>query len=564
MDENGFLFRVASEKKSLWVDETSHFQGEEIFPKEVEFLCPSFACIPLYDDSTFLGIFYIGFSKSRTFSPEETELLLLIAKEMERGIQNDKVRDHEKRVKRLTILWELNKALLTTVNFERIIQMTLTAITIGSGLGFNRAMLFMVNEKEKSLAGTMGVGPDSAEDAGRIWAALSQKRGSTSDLISQLEVPALSNSHLNGLVKGIRVPLGQEQCILSRTVLEGRPFNIQAPRTEEGWLQTLCEQGCHLGSEVGCYVGGQLGREPRDYSFATVPLRGKGKVIGVILVDNLYNRNPVTDEDLHYLSMFSNQAGLAIENTLLYRNLEEVHHELKEAQALLVHHEKMVALGKLSATIAHEIRNPLVSIGGFARRLYRTIPDGAPEKQYTQTIIIGVARVEKVLTDILTYTNEEEAEFEECNLRNILEESLSMASDGFEGGRIGLIKEFPQEVPKMMGDPLQLKHAFFNLISNALQAMNDKGTLSIRLYPITKNGSSYMRVEVKDTGKGIDPENLYNIFNPFYSTKESGLGLGLPIVHKIVTFHRGQIEVDNCLGKGITFIITFPVREKHM
>ena len=173
----------------------------------------------------------------------------------------------------------------------------------------------------------------------------------------------------------------------------------------EGWLQTRCERGCHLGSEVGCYVSEHLSRDPKVYSFATVPLWGKGKVIGVILVDNLYNQNPITDEDIQFLSMFSNQAGLAIENTILYRNLEEVHRELKEAQALLVHQEKMVALGELSTNIAHEIKNPLVSIGGFARRLDRAMPDESQEKRYTQTIMKEVARLEKILDDIHTYTH---------------------------------------------------------------------------------------------------------------------------------------------------------------
>jgi two-component system sensor histidine kinase HydH len=721
--EDGFLFRRALRQEPFWVDEESPFSEEGIHPKEKELLRPTFACIPLYDKTTFQGILYIGFSKKRKFSTQEIDLLLSIAEEMGEAIRNahllqkveqtsselaalhemgkaatstlkleelletivntglrilkakggvlrtedrrtkelkvqwsvggyhqnsldekiakrvfftrtpfllnhfsqetpmlctlcapllskggvlgtlafyDKEADpskfderdfqllltmanqmssaienalnlhetskmaleNERRVRELTILWELNKALLTTVNFERIIQMTLTAITIGAGLGFNRAMLFMVNEKTPSLEGTMAVGPNNAEEAGKIWTTLSERRESLPDLITQLQFSAGSNSILNAIVKGIQIPLEKEQCILSRTVLEGRPFNIQSPQAEGEWLQTRCKRGCQLGSEVGCYVGEHLG-DPRPYSFATVPVWGKGKVIGVILVDNLYNQNPIAEEDIRFLSMFSNQAGLAIENAILYRNLEEIHQTLKETQTFLLHREKMAALGELSATIAHEIRNPLVSIGGFARRLYRAIPDEAPEKRYTQTIMIEVSRLEKILSDLLGYTGKESAVLKELDLRDLLEESLSMVEEQFIDGKIELVKEFAEDLPKVTGDNQQLKQAFFNLVSNSLHAMNGKGTLSLRIRPISKNGSSFIRVEVEDTGSGIDPENLDNIFNPFYSTKESGLGLGLPLVYKIITSHRGQIEVDNHPGEGVTFIITLPATQER-
>jgi signal transduction histidine kinase len=719
--KNGFLSRVVSEKNPLWVEEGSFLQKENVLPEE-GLLCPTFACIPLYDETSSQGILYIGFSKKHKFSPQEVDLLLLIAKEIEVAIRNDRLfrkseqtiseltalyemgktitstlnledrlklivttglktlqakggvlrledkksselkikysigeyhqnpldeeiaqrvfrtqtplslndsgeerlslsvlcapffskgrtfgtlafydkdsdsskfderdfqllltmanqisnaienalthyettemaQEHEKRVKELSTLGELNKALLTTVNFERILQLTLTAITIGDGLGFNRAMLFLVNEKDHILEGTMAVGPESAEEAGKIWASLSQRKGTLSDLITQLSPEG--HSALNSIVKGIQIPLEQEQCILSRTVLEGRPFNIRFPQSKESWIQTRCERGCHLGSEVGCYVGEHLSRDPRVYSFATVPLWGKGKVIGVILVDNLYNQNPITEEDIHFLSMFANQAGLAIENTILYRNLEEVHQELKETQNQLVHREKMVALGELSNSIAHEIKNPLVSIGGFARRLYRVIPEDAPEKRYTQTIMVEVARLEKILTDIFNYTHDESTAFKECDLRKIVEDSLSMFQERIQAEGVDLVKEFSERVPPIYGDHHQLKQIFSNLINNAYQAMKGKGTLSIRLHPIAKNGASYVRVEVEDTGGGIDPENLHNIFNPFYTTKDSSLGLGLPIVHKIITSHRGQIEVDNQPGAGVKFIITLPSSEKE-
>jgi signal transduction histidine kinase len=726
--KNGFLSRLVSEKKPLWVEEGSFFQKEDVLPEEEDLLCPTFACIPLYDKTSFQGILYMGFSKNHRFSPPEVDLLLLMGEAMGGAIRNDdlhqkaeetiseltglyemgkavtstlrlenlfelivatglkilkakggvlRVEDrrtgeldvkwsvgdyhqnpfdekiarrvfhtqtplsfnhsgeerlslsglcapfsskgrtfgtlafydkdsdsskfderdfqlllmmanqmscaienalihyetsemaqkHEKRVKELSTLWELNKTLLTTVNFERMLHLTLTAITIGEGLKFNRAMLFLVNEKDHILEGTMAVGPDSAEEAGRVWASLSQRKEILSDLITQLSPE--DHSALNAIVKGIQIPLEQEQCILSRTVLEGRPFNTQFPQLKEGWLQIRCERGCHLGSEVGCYVSEHLSRDPRVYSFATVPLMGKGKVIGVILVDNLYNQNPITEEDIHFLSMFANQAGLAIENAILYRNLEEVHQELKETQSFLVHLEKMVALGEMSSTIAHEIKNPLTSIGGFARRLDRAIQEESQEKKYSQTIIKEVSRLEKILNDLLNYTQDESFVFKELDLRDILEESLSMVTGGIHSGGIQLIKEYAEEIPMVMGDSHQLKQVFFNLINNASQSMpessrteKEKRTLSLRVHPFSKNGSPYIKVEVEDTGKGIDSENLPNIFNPFYSTKEFSLGLGLPIVHKIITSHRGQIEVDNHPGKGVNFIITLPASER--
>ncbi len=289
---------------------------------------------------------------------------------------------------------------------------------------------------------------------------------------------------------------------------------------------------------------------------------GKGKVIGVVLVDNLYNQNTITEEDVQFLSMFANQAGLAIENAALYRNLEEVHQELKETQTFLVHLEKMVALGEMSTSIAHEIKNPLTSIGGFARRLDRNLPEESQEKKYSQTIIKEVSRLERILNDLLNYTREGSSIFKELDLRDVLEESLSMAIEGIRSGRVQLIKEYAEEIPLVRGDSHQLRQSFFNLVNNACQAMKEKGTLFLRVHSFSKNGSPYIRVEVEDTGKGIDPENLHNIFNPFYSTKESSLGLGLPIVHKIIASHRGQIEVDNRPGTGVKFIVTLPAFEE--
>ena len=171
----------------------------------------------------------------------------------------------------------------------------------------------------------------------------------------------------------------------------------------------------------------------------------------MILVDNLYNQNPITEEDLHFLTLFSNQAGMAIENARLYRHLEEMHEELKETQALLLQHEKMAALGELSDTIAHEIRNPLVSIGGFARRLYRAVTEEVPEKRYAQTIMVEVARIEKILDDVTQYTHKDSPVSKACDLQEILESSLSMISEEYKTERLQMVKEFAPDLPKSHG-----------------------------------------------------------------------------------------------------------------
>jgi two-component system, NtrC family, sensor histidine kinase HydH len=540
------------------------------FDQEKPFL--SVLCAPLLSKGRSLGTlaFYDKEAADSKFNDQDFQLLLTMANQISCSIENAMIHDetfrlvleHEKSMGQLSTLYELNKTLLTTVHLKRILQMTLTAITIGEGLRFNRAMLFIVDEKTRTLKGTMAIGPNNAEEAGRIWKALSEKKGSPSEVITHLEPPPESASQLNLLVRGIEIPLEQNQCILARTVLEERPFNTRVSQSKQEKLQTGCKGGCCLHSKIGCDEGQLLSRDPMSYAFATAPLRGKGRVIGVILVDNLFNQNPIEDEDIQFLSMFANQAGLAIENALLYRNLEEVHQELQKAQALIVHQEKMAALGELSNTIAHEIKNPLTTIGGFARRLHRTIPAESPQKRYTQTIIQEVDRLENVLNHFNHYTHEDSITFDSQDLPRILEESLSSIPE-ISTGKIQLFKEYAEGVPRVSGDPQQLKQAFYNLIKNACESMDQKGTLLIRIYPFSKNGASYARVEIKDTGKGITPEDLTNIFNPFYSTKESSLGLGLPIVHKIVTSHRGQIEVDNRLGEGVTFIITFPAFERR-
>lgn len=558
--KDGFLGRLLSEKSPLRVSDGSTFAADGLPSEEADLIRPAFACLPLSD-----RILYLGFAEKRTFSLHEVDWLTLAGQVVADLLRNhtlqlhaddalEKARKQERRARQLVTLMELNRTLLTTMNLDRILHTALTIITHGDGLRFNRAMLFLLNERKKVLEGTMAVGPDNPEEAGRVWEALSQNKGIPLDIIAHLPPSPPGGSILYSAVKGIRIPLGQKNCFLTRTILESKSFNLQFPFQDDT---------CDHGSECACAISERLGRSDPAYSFATVPVMGKDKIIGVVMVDNIFNQRLITEEDIQFLSLFSAKAGLVIENANLYRHLEEVHHDLKEAQDHLIHRDKMVALGEVCSSIAHEIKNPLVSIGGFARRLYRSIPAEAPEKRYTQTIIIEVARLEKILNDIAHYTDGERLPFQECNLPALIEESLSMVSeDVLHEAR--LIKEYAGDLPTIIGDYHQLKQTFFSLITNAYQATDNNGTIIIRAFPLSENGLRRIRVEVEDSGTGIDPKHLHDIFNPFHTTKEPGLGLGLATVHRVVTSHHGQIEVDNKPGKGVKFVITLPVEEERL
>lgn len=199
-----------------------------------------------------------------------------------------------------SLLHEISNAMRTTLKLDQIFYIILTALTCHEGLSFNRAMLFLVNEKENALEGVMGIGPHSAEEAGKIWHAISDSKRTLEDFISSYDTFKKDpESKLNSIVKGIKVPLREDMGILALTILEGMPFEITT------------QEAKHL-------VDPEMQRMLNTDFFVTVPLKAKDKVLGAILVDNIFNRKPINKEDIRMLTMFANHAGLAIENSRLY------------------------------------------------------------------------------------------------------------------------------------------------------------------------------------------------------------------------------------------------------
>lgn len=227
---------------------------------------------------------------------------------------------------------------------------------------------------------------------------------------------------------------------------------------------------------------------------------------------------------------------------------------LKDSSGRLRNAEKMLALGDIAAHLAHEIRNPLVSIGGFAMRARKHLESESPALPYIDSLVTEIQRIEKLVNGAVRFFREEEFVLKPDDLNGILLETLSLFEDDIEGRGIRVVKDLREGGLPVLADREQLKIAFDNIIANAIQSMENGGTLTLH----TDRAGLCAVASVTDSGGGIDPRHLGYIFNPFFTTKKDGTGLGLTITSAIIARHRGSIEVVNAPGVGATFEIKLP------
>jgi signal transduction histidine kinase len=301
---------------------------------------------------------------------------------------------------------------------------------------------------------------------------------------------------------------------------------------------------------------------PPAYSIYSAPILSKNRVLGTItLCGESTEREASIEENGQYIiNTISNYISSGLENTLLNSRLRNVVRELTDAQKRLIEQEKFRSLGEMTANIAHEIKNPLVIIGGFTKRLAKKMQNDHTENRYIDIILNEVGRLETILNEILHYVKENQPFEEFCKLQDFLEDILYILSSDPAWESIKIVRDFDGEMESVLCDSQQLKQVFINLLMNAFEAIHGAGTISVRIRKVVQDGQSFVAVSITDTGGGIDPAIIDNIFNPFFTTKERGTGLGLAISNKIVTNHKGHIEVENVAGRGVTFIVYLPMK----
>lgn len=308
------------------------------------------------------------------------------------------------------------------------------------------------------------------------------------------------------------------------------------------------------------YSNKQVARERGFASMISAPLRAHDKIIGTI---RIYTGEPrdFSVEDQKLLAAVAAQAAVAIENANLYRQIEEKNRQLsasyetlRQTQQALVLKEKLALLGEMAATVAHEIRNPLTAVRGFAQRIARKLSDGRV-RDYCSLIIEEVDRLNRVIEDVLDFARRLSPSRTPTDLNALVRETVQLLQEELVQNEITMVPLLDLSLPVILLDPSQIKQVLVNLVQNARQAMDREGTLTLA----TERHDGWVVLSVSDTGRGIAPESLERIWEPFFTTRTHGTGLGLALVRRVVEYHGGRAEVESHLGKGTTFHIYFPV-----
>jgi len=450
------------------------------------------------------------------------------------------VTEHARNVEQLALLQKLGQVMQGVVELDRLLRLILTCVTAGPGFGFNRAILLLVNDERTMLEGRLGVGPASAEEAARIWSELSRKAPTLEDLLAPFGQPQPpADAAMQYLAQQIRIPLS-----------EASQVPVQALSRQEAIV--VADAGADPG------VSPQLRSLLKTHQFVCVPLIARDVPFGAIVADNVFTGQPIGERQVEMLQTFAGQAGLALSAATAYKRLEEQLNELEETRDRLVRSERLAIVGRLAAHVAHEIRNPLATIGGFSRAMLRNPNDTPKVERNARIILEEVERLEKILANVMNFSRPGSPVLRDRDVNESVEALCAFHEQILAERHIRLHRSLDPKCPLLRFDPDQVRQMLLNLCQNAIESMPHGGELTI----MTRALEGHVEIVVADTGQGMSESVQESIFQPFFTTKVGGTGLGLAVTQKIVHDHNGDIIVRSKPGAGSSFTVCLPIPAK--
>ena len=291
-------------------------------------------------------------------------------------------------------------------------------------------------------------------------------------------------------------------------------------------------------------------------SILCVPLAVKDQVLGAMQMSSSLSEQ-FTESDLEFFLSVAASVATAVENAGLYKELADFTKELERSQAQLVQAEKMAAAGRLAASIAHEINNPLQAIHNS---LHLTLRPSLPEEKRSRYLAMAQEEVERlidIVRRLLEFYRPSRGRQAVTDINHVIENVLVLTNKRLQHGHISVKTHLAPDLPLLQVVPDQLTQVFLNIVINAIEAMPDGGQLTLK--SSESADGKWIEVISNDNGPGMDEETRANIFEPFFTTKSTGTGLGLAISYGIIERHGGQIEVESTIGSGSTFAVRLPL-----
>jgi signal transduction histidine kinase len=284
-----------------------------------------------------------------------------------------------------------------------------------------------------------------------------------------------------------------------------------------------------------------------------VPLRAHEQIIGVLEVMNKHGGD-FSSADLALLEALAGPAATAIENARLYEEALRHAEEIQRSQAQLIRSEKLAATGRLAVSLAHEINNPLQAVQNFLHLSLDYQVSDAKRREFLEMAREETSRLITLVQQTLEFYRPAKSQAALMDINAAVERVLSLSHKKLEHNDVTVELKLENNLPPVNGMSDQIAQVFLNLIVNAAEAMSDGGRLCIE----SRSDSGQVEVVFTDTGPGIAPEDLAHIFEPFYTTKDSGTGLGLAVSYNIIESHGGTLGVASVPGHGATFTVRLP------
>ncbi len=463
--------------------------------------------VPLRSRGMLVGLLGLAADRSDAFSADTEDALAVVSPALATVVDNAVLYHQaqataealEDEVRRLSVLLGLSRQMLLSENFDELLDHILSQCV--EAVGAEGGSLMLLDEQRKHLVVTRSIGKQSDR------------------------------------LLGAKIPVGQR--VAGWVAKRGEP-------------QLLVERL----DRHPAFRGVQPFRPIR--SSMVVPLVIKRLVIGVMSLNRWVSTLAFSQKDLTMATTIANYAAMSLEKSRLYERLATSYRKLQAVQASLVQSEKLATLGQIAAAIAHEINNPLSVISSRAQLLLMDEGKDSPRLEGLQQIVAQTQRASNIISRLLAFSRPPKGAEGLADVPRAFEEALEVVRYQIAMDKIRVVREIAEKLPPVVGSQSQIQEVLVNLIVNAGQAMPDGGTL--RLSAKLKRGKPpVVRLECGDTGMGISREHQPRIFEPFFTMKQYGTGLGLFVVRQIINAIGGTILVNSRVGQGTTFVIELPL-----